>query len=124
MKREQMPTPTEHAEQCQFVLMAEMILPPNLRPLLWAIPNGGDRHPAVAQKLKAEGVKRGVPDLFFSYPCGGKSGLFIEMKKRSGGVVSGHQKQYIEWLRNVGYRVEVCKGCDEAIAVLKDYIGG
>ena len=30
--------------------------------LLFAIPNGGHRHKAVAAKLKAEGVRAGVPD--------------------------------------------------------------
>jgi hypothetical protein len=32
--------------------------------LMFAIPNGGQRHVVVARKLKDEGVKAGVPDIF------------------------------------------------------------
>jgi hypothetical protein len=100
--------------------------------LLFAIPNGGQRHPAVGRKMKAEGVKRGVPDIFLPVPSWGRytnegkvdwyHGLFIEMKRRKRGSLSKYQKEWIEKLREQGYRVEVCKGWEEAIEVLKDYL--
>ena len=37
---------------------------------IFAIPNGGARHVAVAIKLKAEGVRQGVPDLCLPVPRG------------------------------------------------------
>jgi hypothetical protein len=49
--------------------------------LLFAIPNGGQRNIIVASKLKAEGVRAGVPDLFLAFPKKDAAGLFIEMKK-------------------------------------------
>src|SRR5690606_12582346 len=36
--------------------------------LLFAIPNGGARNPVTGATLKAEGVRRGVPDLFLAVP--------------------------------------------------------
>ena len=48
--------------------------------LLFHIPNGGKRNITTAKRLKAEGVKAGVPDLFLPVSRGGFFGLFIEMK--------------------------------------------
>ena len=42
--------------------------------LLFAIPNGGHRHIGTARKLKAEGVKAGVPDCFLAVPKDEKHG--------------------------------------------------
>ena len=39
--------------------------------LLFAIPNGGLRNRATAARLRAEGVKRGVSDLFLRWPGAG-----------------------------------------------------
>jgi len=50
-------------------------------------------------------------------------GLFIELKRRHGGVVSREQKEIHKLLRAQGYRVEVCKGADAAIQAIIDYLG-
>lgn len=115
--------PTEHEEQAQLMRMVQAAFPSEIAALLFAIPNGGARHIRTALNLKAEGVKAGVPDLYFAYPHKGCHGLFIEMKRRHGGRVSDEQKQYIELLRAQGYAVEVCKGCDEAFEALVGYLG-
>ena len=47
---------------------------------LFHIPNGGSRHKIEAGKLKAMGVKPGVPDLALLVPKGPYNGLFIELK--------------------------------------------
>ena len=48
--------------------------------LLFAIPNGGHRHPVVAARLKAEGVRAGVPDICLPVARKGYHGLFVELK--------------------------------------------
>ena len=126
MPRNMPPTdgyPSEHLEQVQLVSMVEAAYPREAA-MLFAIPNGGDRNILVAAKLKKEGVRRGVPDMFLALPRGGWHGLFIEMKRRRGGVVSREQKEYIAALNAAGYRACVCRGCDEAFEAIKKYIGG
>jgi len=102
---------------------------------LFAIANGGSRGDDARSKmirgaqLKAEGVKKGVPDIMLPAPgyvptqqqpayaleplrtfyCG----LFIEMKRpKSGqqraGSTSEEQDDWIAYLRSVGYAVSVC----------------
>ncbi|MBU0991826.1 MAG: VRR-NUC domain-containing protein, partial [Proteobacteria bacterium] len=87
---------SEHMEQ---VLLVNMALKhekeiPELK-LLYAIPNGGQRHKAIAQKLKMEGVKKGVPDLCLPVAKKPYNGLYIEMKRRTGGNVSVDQKKWL-----------------------------
>jgi hypothetical protein len=76
---------SEHAEQAALFRWAEFARSrlPELA-LLHAIPNGGHRHKATAARLKAEGVKRGVPDVCLPVPRGGAHGLYIELKTERG----------------------------------------
>ena len=89
--------------------------------LLFAIPNGGQRHKAVAAKLKAEGVKRGIPDMLLPVARGGFHGLFVEMKALKGRV-RPDQKEWHKLLEAQGYCVRVCKGFDAAVWVLECYM--
>ena len=112
--------PSEHAEQvaviqwCDYHREARNI---------FAIPNGGARSPITGRKLKEEGVRPGVPDLFLPLARDGYHGLFIEMKRRKRYTTSPAQKERIEQLMRDGYRVEVCRGADEAIGVIAEYLG-
>lgn len=114
---------SEHDEQALVVARAEALAPsvPELR-MLFAIPNGGARSKATAGKLKAEGVRPGVSDLFLSVPKGCYHGLYIEMKAFSGRA-SDEQKAWIAAAREYGYRAEVCFGADAAWAVICEYLG-
>lgn len=78
-------------------------------------PNGGHRHKAVAGKLKAQGVSAGFPDLII-FPAinSGLPVLFVEMKRQRGGVVSDHQKDWLDYLNKAGFPAQVCKGFNEA----------
>lgn len=89
---------------------------------LFAIPNGGHRYISVAKALKQEGVRSGVPDLFLSVPNGDKHGLFIEMKKKSGGRVSDNQKTFISKLISLGYEACVCHGWESAKICIENYL--
>lgn len=119
-----MTCPTEHEEAKAFAQAVELHAKrhPKLR-LLFAVPNGGDRHKATAGKLRAEGVKAGVPDYILPVAAGGYHGLAIELKRRKRGQTSREQKQWIEALRAEGWRAEVCRGWEQALAVLGDYLG-
>ena len=86
-----------------------------------AIPNGGERNAIVGAKLKAEGVRRGVPDLFLAFPRHGYSGLWIEMKS-SKGKVSPEQHQWLKALQEVGYEVKIAYSAEEAIGALTRYL--
>jgi len=92
--------------------------------LLFAIPNGGRRDVATASNLKAEGVRAGVPDLFLAVPAFGYHGLFVELKREKGGVVSDFQKEYIARLNDLGYQAIVCHGWIEAKNSIESYLGG
>jgi len=89
--------------------------------LMFAIPNGGKRHIGTATKLKAEGVKSGVPDVFLAVPKNGKSGLFIEMKYGKN-KPSANQKWWIDSLRVEGYETAVCYGFEEARDAIIKYL--
>lgn len=90
--------------------------------LIFAIPNGGYRNKAEARKLKATGTKSGVPDLFLAVPRSPKHGLFIEMKVGRN-KCTDNQKKWIRALMEQGYEVKVCYSCEEAIQVIKRYLG-
>ena len=90
---------------------------------LFAIPNGGARHIVVASKLKAEGVRKGIPDLLLAVPIWPHAGLFIEMKSSSPQArVKADQATAIGFLRGAGYKIAVCKGAAQAMDVIEAYL--
>lgn len=116
--------PTEHEEQVAVMDWARAMT--GTYPCLaWlhAIPNGGKRNVIVAMKLKAEGVKSGVSDLFLPFPACGKNGLYIEMKALDG-KVSEAQTEFLEYANGAGYLAAVCWGAEEAINLIAGYVNG
>ena len=131
-------TPTEEQEQVAFASWLDWTR------VVWChVPNGGDRHAAVAGKLRAAGTKAGVPDcLIFDRPAcdcalGGSGvlvrhepschhlarGVAVELKRRAAkgrakGVLSSHQAMWHQLLAERGWLVFVCYGADEAIAAM------
>lgn len=119
--------PSEHAEQCAVIAWADLQAYDNehkIGAFLFAIPNGGQRNKITAARLKAEGVRAGVPDLFLAIPRAPYSGLFIEMKrsKKSLSKVSKEQREKQELFERMGYKVVVCYGADEAFYEIKTYL--
>jgi len=100
---------------------------PEIKDLLIAIPNGGQRNVIVAAKLKAEGAKAGVPDLVLAVPDSPfhweHAGLWIEMKTAKGRLQPS-QKEYLKKLAYHGYAVAVCRSFDEFRATVKQYLIG
>lgn len=120
----------EHQEQVSFITQVRLYESryPALK-WLFAIPNGGDRNKAVAGKLKAEGVKRGVSDLFLSVPVGDFHGLYIEMKRpedkardQRKGELSEEQRSWLDDMAGLGYKTEVCFTAGQAWKVTMAYI--
>lgn len=124
MKRDTENTiPSESTEQKRLFAWMESAAPDHPELLLaFHIPNGGTRQAREAHNLRLQGVRRGVPDIFLPVPRGDFHGLFVEMKRQRGGVVSEHQKAWIRSLRAMGYRAEVCKGFEAARDVIIDYL--
>ncbi len=115
---------SEHESQCQLMAWAALQARqwPELE-LLFAIPNGSHRHISVARRLKAEGVKPGVPDLCLPVPNDpGFHGLWIEMKVKPNRPTAD-QLWWHDRLKAQGYRVEVCYSADEARRVITAYLG-
>lgn len=129
-------------ECLQFIQPSQLRLAECLR-WVHAIPNGGERHAAVAGKMKAEGVKTGVADIFCPVPkkhfeqsglnvhenefvyCG----LYVEMKKperrnHKDGGLSDEQKLFRDFVISQGYAYCVCYTWDEAFKAILNYLGG
>lgn len=91
--------------------------------LLFHVPNGGHRHINVAKKLRAEGVRAGVPDLMLPVPRAGYHGLFIELKsQRRDARATDMQKWWLEQLADQGYLTTVCQGWVAATDYLVAYL--
>lgn len=89
--------------------------------LLYHIPNGGKRDPIEARHLKAQGVKKGVPDLHLPVARGNYHGLYIELKTEKG-KATPEQKWWLNELSAQGYFCSICKGYQEAIKCLESYL--
>lgn len=93
--------------------------------LLIHVPNGGKRNPGEAARLKAAGVKAGVPDLLLLASMAGYAGLAIELKRadRSNHPTT-EQLAWLARLHGEGWAVAVCYGAPEAIDILYAYVRG
>jgi len=116
------PVEREHAEQVALVTWAkfESGRVPELA-LLFAIPNGGKRGKAIAGKLRAEGVKAGVPDLCLPVARGQYHGMFIELKAK-GGRLAETQRDWLRALSGQNYYACICVGWEEAKKMIETYL--
>jgi hypothetical protein len=122
-KRQVLPAPLETDEQQALFQWAEIQSGrfPDLR-WMHAIPNGGHRNKATAGRLKAEGVKPGVPDIFLPAVRGCFHGLYVEMKRTEGGRLSAKQKEWAVALSARGYCVAKCEGWEDAARTILHYL--
>jgi hypothetical protein len=126
------PQRSEHAEQSAVITWARMSAG-RWPCLAWlhAIPNGGARadNPRLAAirgaQLKAEGVTRGISDLFLPAGRRGFHGLYIEMK-RPGALseLRPEQRAFLEYCESAGYLAQAFDNADDAIAAITDYVSG
>lgn len=128
-------TVPNYARDCYGVPGVQLLIPALAR--LYAIPNGGLRDKATAGKLKAEGVKRGVPDIFLPLIVGTWAGLYVELKRpetkkvgtrkaeiiaQPAGATSEAQDDWIGYLRSAGYGVAVAFDWREAAKQIQSYV--
>jgi hypothetical protein len=115
---------TEHQEQAALFEWAAMneIREPWLR-WLHAIPNGGKRDARTGARLKAEGVKAGVPDVFMPMTCKSPTfhGLYIEFKSKTGKMTQ-KQLEFAAHARNLGYGYVLCYSWLSAARVITNYL--
>lgn len=92
---------------------------------LHAIPNGGLRSKATAGKMKAEGVKSGVFDVFWPLVRFGFPGLYIEMKQ-PGKInnTSTEQRRFAAHCEEQGYAMYVCDNWRDAADTVQLYWEG
>lgn len=119
------PVPTEYDEQSalmEWAAVAQRKFPE----LEWlhASNNGVRVTIGTAIKMKKAGMKSGIPDLCLPVARGGFHGLYVEMKRQKGGRVDTDQEVCHAFLRDAGYRVEVCRGWEAAKAAILDYLQG
>ena len=115
---------SEHSEQVALFQWAKLAEGEHAElALLFAIPNGGHRHKAVAGKLRAEGVRRGVPDICLPVARGEHHGLYVEMKWGKNRPTAP-QLRWLKCLRDQGYQTAVCYGFDEARETIIEYLEG
>lgn len=114
--------PTEAQEQKRLFEWADGPRAPIELAMMYHVPNGGTRNPREAHNLRLQGVKSGVPDICLPVPRGPFHGLYIELKRQRGGVVSDNQKAWITALNRVGYHAVICRGFDEARDVITKYL--
>ena len=114
---------SEHDEQVALFRWSAFYTPalPELA-LLLAIPNGGKRDIATARKLRAEGVKAGVPDLLMPVARMGHHGFWIELKYGPNRTTI-EQDVWLTALRAEGYAVDVSYGWQEAAHKIVRYLG-
>lgn len=109
--------PTEEQIQAAVFQYLAKALPDNA--VAFHPANGGHRHPAVAAKLKWQGVVAGVPDIAITWR--GRS-IYIELKAK-GGTLSDAQKAMHERLILAGAVVLPIARSVEDVAAFLETLG-
>lgn len=86
--------------------------------LWWHVPNGEYRSPKTAAKLKAFGVRPGVPDISLILPGGYPA--FIELKAAKG-VLSPAQKAFRDEAIAKGALWALCRSVEEVAITLNNW---
>ena len=88
--------------------------------LYFAVPNMGKRNYKMAQYLKNEGMKKGVPDIWIPVKRGRFSGLIFEFKTEKG-KLTPEQEKYLSRLTEQGFLCQVVRTTEEAIKITERY---
>lgn len=115
------PSDEEHRIQTACVRWFRMAHP-RLAPRLFAVPNGGRRDGITGARLKEEGVLAGVADLVLLVPNAKYHALLIEMKTPKGRQSDSQRAWQRAVAGNGDYLYVVCRGLDEFIREVEEYL--
>lgn len=117
------PIPTESTEQQRLFLWARMESGryPCLKKM-YHIPNEGKRTRATGGRLRAEGLKKGMPDICLPVARGSSHGLYIEMKRLKDSNPTPEQEEWMDGLYQEGYCVAWCRGWESASMIILEYL--
>lgn len=89
----------------------------------WHPPNGGYRLGKEAGRMKAQGVKAGIPDIQVQQARGGWHGLVLELKATPprDAALSDSQRKRLGRAGKQGYLDALARGFEEAKKVLREY---
>lgn len=97
---------------------------PDLWLLNGSIMGGTGISPAILNKFKKAGMKKGKPDINLPVARGGYLGLWIELKRKGGPNPTQEQVDWLVRLAQAGHYTVCCKGSHAAISVITAYISG
>lgn len=110
---------SEHNEQVG--LFAALALHPELK-WVFAVPNGFYSTPAQKAKMRQEGLRSGVWDIFLPYARGKYHGMFLEMKFGSN-KLTPEQVEFGDTATAEGYLCRVAYDWLTAYNFILDYMG-
>lgn len=91
---------------------------PDLRGLLFAVPNGGSRDSREAKKLNLTGVVSGVSDLIFLY---NKETFLLELKTETG-TQSDRQKKWQDKVEKEGFEYLLVRSLTQFKILIKSIV--
>ena len=112
-----LPEPSELQIQQAIVARLRVQCRPGV--LWWHCPNGELRTDSHGAKLKSMGVRPGVSDLQFVFPCAAPN-LFLELKARGRGLTKA-QEIFRDQVRGAGHVYEWTDSLDDAIRILREH---
>lgn len=115
--------PLEEEEQASLFDWADRMLHryPELG-WMFAVNNGLRLRPAVALRARKAGTRKGVADVCLPAARGGYHGLWVEMKRLTGGRLEPEQRAFGEAMLRQGYLYKVCRGWEQARAEIEAYL--
>lgn len=119
-----LPAATEedlHRQCFDWVRSMEPIYP--VLEFMMHVPNGGARSAGEGGKLKAMGVRKGVPDILLHKRIGDWTGLCVELKSMKG-KISPEQNVWLDSFASEGYLVTVLRTVEDFVEFTLLFLNG